>query len=158
MTHNLWAIMSHGDPLLSKTLTLNILHVGPFHIRIVSQIIAVFRGHFRSFVLSFWPVNHNLRDKNLPFSKNKILLFQRRYRNIWGVTHWTISKVGCVFSTVVVSILAHAEFGSHNHQDDAPHFSVSTKNPYISFRYRACSMERIYLDLVFFGSIIHEWS
>ena len=34
-----------------------------------------------------------------------------------------ISKVGCVFPMVVVSILPHAEFEPNDHQKDTPDFS-----------------------------------
>ena len=33
-----------------------------------------------------------------------------------------ISKVGCVFLMVVVSLLPNAEFGRNDHREDAPHF------------------------------------
>ena len=32
-------------------------------------------------------------------------------------------KVRCVFPMVIVSILPHAEFGSNDHREDAPHFT-----------------------------------
>jgi len=35
------------------------------------------------------------------------------------------NKVGCVFPMFVVSILPHAEFGSNDHREDAPHFIIS---------------------------------
>ena len=37
-----------------------------------------------------------------------------------------LSKVGCVFAMVVVSILPYAEFGRNDHREDAPHFKRYT--------------------------------
>ena len=40
-----------------------------------------------------------------------------------------ISKVGCVFPMVVVSILPHAEFEPNDHQKDTPDFSKERFKP-----------------------------
>ena len=32
------------------------------------------------------------------------------------------TKVGCILTTVIVSILPHAEFGRNDHREDTPHF------------------------------------
>ena len=37
-----------------------------------------------------------------------------------------ICKVGCVIPMIVVSILPHAEYGSNDYQEDAPHFIFDT--------------------------------
>ena len=57
-----------------------------------------------------WLWNLWLKWRNLNCKLNYI---QAYYRTI---------IVECVFSMVVVSLLPHAEFGSNNHRDDAPHF------------------------------------
>ena len=49
-------------------------------------------------------------NENIPY---RIDQFQENREN---------HKVGCVFPMVDVSILPHAEFGSNDHQVDAPHF------------------------------------
>ena len=36
----------------------------------------------------------------------------------------SVSKVGCVFPIVVVSILPHAEFGPNEHREDASHLII----------------------------------
>ena len=35
------------------------------------------------------------------------------------------TKVGCVFSMFVVSVLPHVEFRPYDHQEDASHFTVT---------------------------------
>ena len=47
----------------------------------------------------------------------------RKECSTYGLTH----KVGCVFPIAVVSILPHAEFGSNDRQENAPHFTYVTK-------------------------------
>ena len=47
-----------------------------------------------------------------------------------------VSKEGCVFPMVVVSLLPHAELGPNDHREHAPDFTILIDSGHIYFSYR----------------------
>ena len=89
---------------------------------------------FKILLIDWFKFYEIQQGKNSDFTEILSTSFEDQHWIIgiwWGKFY---SKVGCVFSMIVVSLLLHAEFRRNDHREDAPHFTLSLISNFLDFK------------------------
>ena len=100
MIHKLWSILKRG----------------------LCFLVQILAGHLSSIFWRIWT-----------FSMNNVIehsIMEHILMQAIQIFVKSVSKVGCVFPMIVVSILPHAEFGPNDQWEDAAHFKMANAHWY----------------------------